>query len=216
MTFAVPFTCYVHDRQDADYIAQYVKDALTGDGRSVDVGLIQQISEALTPTVIHTDGGCDAAKDGLGAWAYTVHHPDGTYQEFSGTLIGSTNNRMEMFAVLKALETHVMGRPLLVISDSEYVIRGTTSWARNWVRNGWRNAKGEPVANKDLWLKLLALYQLHDVKFNHVKGHAGNTFNERCDVLCTSAMMAASKAITLGEKIDMDEGGPSYCKAYAG
>ena len=111
-------------------------------------------------------------------------------------------------AVLEALSAVPMGPPVLVFSDSEYVIKGTTVWARGWIKNGWLTADGKPVKNKDLWLKLIALHQLHDVQFQHVKGHAGHQYNELCDQLCTEAMAQATKDMLAGQQIMLDDGGP--------
>lgn len=155
------------------------------------------VEKAPSEIVIHTDGGCDRNKGGLGAWAYTVHYPTGSYEEQVGVEFETTNNRMEMMAVLKALEEMEIGVPIKVFSDSEYVVKGITVWSRNWVRNGWKTASGNPVINQDLWEPLLKLYQLHDVKFEWVKGHNGTEFNERCDQLCTEAMTEAHKKVLI-------------------
>jgi ribonuclease HI len=100
---------------------------------------------------------------------------------------------MEMIAVIRALETIEIGQKIKIYSDSEYLIKGCTQWARNWVKNGWKTYQGKDVINRDLWEILIALYQLHDVTFEWVKGHAGVEENERCDALCTATMQALHK-----------------------
>lgn len=181
--------------EDGASIRQAIIDMLVDHG--VEVHSAGTVQVAPSEIVIHTDGGCDRNKGGVGAWAYTVHHPDGTYDEQCGAEMETTNNRMEMTAVLKALEAMEIGVPIRVVADSEYVIKGITVWSRNWVRNGWRTASGSQVINKDLWEPLLKLYQLHDVKFEWVKGHTGAEFNERCDTLCTEAMAALHKKVLM-------------------
>lgn len=160
--------------------------------------------------IVYTDGGCDAKKDGIGAWAYLRVHPNGSVTESVGCYHGTTNNRMEMLAVINALAVIPEDVPVTVVSDSEYVIKGITVWIRNWVRNGWRSAGGGPVKNQDLWEILLALYKTRKVKFEHVKGHTGHPQNERCDALCTDAMIEGHKRLLNGESVDLDVGAPQY------
>ena len=169
---------------------------------------VDAFSTAETVTIF-TDGGAKASADNLGGWACIIEKADGTVIEQSGGVVNTTNNRMEMLAVIKALEQVEMGAPIVVVADSEYVIKGCTAWARNWKRNGWRTFAGEPVKNKDLWETLLALYSLHNIKFQHVKGHTGHPQNERCDQLCTEAMAAVNKAMLAGQPFEIDPFGPN-------
>ncbi len=99
----------------------------------------------------------------------------------------TTNNRMELTAALSALEA--LKRPCTVVlhTDSEYLRNGVTRWHQGWVRRNWRNAAGDPVANMDLWRRLLAAAALHQVEWRWVRGHAGDRMNERADVLATAA-----------------------------
>jgi ribonuclease HI len=146
-------------------------------------------------TTVWTDGGChNSGKDGLGAWAFLAHLPDGTEVVRSEASYGNTNNTMELRAVIEALKVLEMGPPILIRTDSEYVIKGVTLWVRNWVRNGWKTMNGTPVKNKELWEELVALYKLHNAKFEHVKGHVGHEWNEHVDELCTKAMQELHKA----------------------
>jgi ribonuclease HI len=107
--------------------------------------------------------------------------------------MGTTNNKMELQAVIEALKTIEFGRPIQVFCDSEYVVKGATMWARSWVRNGWMTKQGTPVANKELWVELLELYQLHDVELIHIPGHSGHEWNDYVDQLCTKAMQKLHK-----------------------
>jgi ribonuclease HI len=99
----------------------------------------------------------------------------------------TTNNRMELTAAAAALET--LKRPCRVVlhTDSEYVRNGITRWHTGWVRKNWRNAAGDPVANMDLWQRLLAAAKPHTIEWRWVRGHAGDVMNERADVLATRA-----------------------------
>ncbi len=178
------------DLMAADAIRLAILSTLRENGVSATSGTVE---EAPSTVVVHTDGGCDRNRNGIGAWAYTVHHVDGTYTEQAGYEWDTTNNRMELMAVINALSELEIGPQVTVVSDSEYVVKGTTVWSRNWVRNGWKTASGQPVINRDLWEPLIKLYQVHNVKFELVRGHTGNTFNERCDQLCTEAMTFAQK-----------------------
>ncbi len=193
--------------EEGEHVRDSILELLQANG--VEVHHASTVQKAPSEIVIHTDGGCDRNKGGLGAWAFTVHHPTGEYDEQVGHAFDTTNNRMEMTAVLKALEAVEIGVPIRVFCDSEYVVKGITVWSRNWVRNGWRTASGGTVINRDLWEPLLKLYQVHDVKFEWVKGHSGNEFNERCDALCTQAMAEAHKAVLLkAPTISPEEVGP--------
>ena len=96
------------------------------------------------------------------------------------------------------MRPYEIGPQIVIYSDSEYVIKGCTQWAKNWVKNGWKTYQGGQVINRDLWEILIALYQLHNVRFEWVKGHSGIPENERCDELCTAAMTALYKEALAG------------------
>ena len=141
-------------------------------------------SEA-SPVEIWTDGGCKP-NPGPGGWAAILRYRD-TERELTGADPATTNNRMELTAAAAALET--LKRPCTVVlhTDSEYVRNGITRWHTGWVRKNWRNAKGDPVANMDLWRRLLDAAKPHAIEWKWVRGHAGDTMNERADVLATAA-----------------------------
>ena len=134
---------------------------------------------------IWTDGGCKP-NPGPGGWAAILRFA-GVEKELSGAEPQTTNNRMELTAACAALET--LKRPCRVVlhTDSEYVKNGITRWHTGWVRRNWRNAAGDPVANMDLWQRLLAAEKQHQVEWKWVRGHASDPMNERADVLATRA-----------------------------
>jgi ribonuclease HI len=155
-------------------------------------------------TVVYTDGGCDAKRNGAGAWAFLVHPAHGPqFQRVEG-IMQTTNNRMELMAVIKALEELEIGPPIRVVSDSKYVIEGATKWHKNWRRNGWLTADGKAVKNRDLWEALVPLVQVHDVHFVHVKGHSGHEFNDHVDELCTIALIDVHALYMQGKTVPLD------------
>ena len=137
--------------------------------------------------VVYTDGAC-RGNPGPGGWAWAIPH--GRYA--SGAVGHTTNQRMEITAVLEALRALVPEGPeaIDVVSDSTYVVKCFTDrWWEGWRRRGWKNAQGKPVANRDLWEPLLALALAPEVPvtFRWVKGHSGDRWNDRVDELATLA-----------------------------
>jgi ribonuclease HI len=117
----------------------------------------------------------------------------GQEQVIVGRDTSSTNNKMEMTAAIKALEAVPQGLPIVIHSDSQYVIKGATEWLRGWKAKGWRKADGKPVMNQDLWLQMDALMVGREITWKWVKGHAGHTENERVDSLANwEAVRAAA------------------------
>ncbi len=134
---------------------------------------------------VWTDGGCKP-NPGPGGWAAILKF--GTVErELTGAEPVTTNNRMELTAAAEALEA--LTRPCTVVlhTDSEYLRNGITRWTTGWVRRRWKNAAGDPVANIDLWQRILAAAQRHEIDWRWVRGHSGDVMNERCDVLATKA-----------------------------
>jgi ribonuclease HI len=132
---------------------------------------------------LYTDGAC-SGNPGPGGWAYVLKHPaTGKMREASGGEASTTNNRMELTAVIEGLSALSKPTNVLLYSDSKYVLDGLEKWIVNWKRNGWRTASKEPVKNVDLWQALDAMRLRHDVSFHWVKGHDGHPENERCDQL---------------------------------
>ena len=137
-------------------------------------------------TVVYTDGAC-SGNPGPGGWAWAVA-PDGTRSDSGGEPV-TTNQRMEITAVLEAVRALVGEGPVEVVSDSSYVVNCfRDKWHVRWAANGWRNAKKQPVANADLWRPLIELVEANDVTFRWVKGHSGDALNDLVDQLAVAAI----------------------------
>lgn len=147
-------------------------------------------SDAAPIVEIWTDGGCKP-NPGPGGWAAILRF-GATEKELSGGDPATTNNRMELTAACEALEA--LKRPCRVAlhTDSEYVRNGISRWIHGWVRNNWRNAAKDPVANMQLWQRLLEATKRHEVEWHWVRGHAGDPMNERADRLATAARERAA------------------------
>jgi ribonuclease HI len=130
---------------------------------------------------IYTDGACkgNPGPGGWGAWLRSGDHE----RELWGGEAQTTNNRMELTAVIESLAALKTPCRVTLHLDSEYVRNGITSWIHNWKRRGWRTASNQAVKNVDLWQKLDAVTQVHKIDWRWVKGHAGNEGNERADAL---------------------------------
>lgn len=139
-------------------------------------------------TVVYTDGAC-SGNPGPGGWAWAVA-PDGEPSDSGGDAL-TTNQRMELLAVLEALRSLGVGSEagrIEVVSDSAYVVNCfRDGWWKTWQRNGWRNAKKQPVANADIWLPLVELVNAGEVRFRWVKGHSGDAMNDLVDALAVAA-----------------------------
>lgn len=137
---------------------------------------------------ISTDGSC-IGNPGPGAWAFVaVDEKTGEMLEVqSERFSNTTNQQMELSAVIAALRAFQdADRPLVIESDSQYVIKGITEWIQSWKRNNWRTAARKPVSNAHLWRELEGLVERRDISWQWVKGHAGNQSNERADALAYS------------------------------
>ena len=141
---------------------------------------------------IYTDGAARGNPDGPGGYGTVLEYTDSKGQlhtkEISQGYKKTTNNRMELMAVIAGLEA--LNRPceVEVYSDSQYVVNAFNQhWIEGWIKKGWKRGKNEPVKNIDLWKRLLAVKEKHQVKFIWVKGHDGHPQNERCDLLATTA-----------------------------
>jgi ribonuclease HI len=142
--------------------------------------------------VIYTDGACKG-NPGPGGWGVLLRSPDGSEKELFGGELGTTNNRMEMTAVIEALTA--LKRPCAVVLhlDSQYVLKGITEWLADWKAKGWKTAAKQPVKNVDLWQRLDALVSTsgHTIDWRWVKGHAGDPGNERADALANKGVEKA-------------------------
>ena len=153
---------------------------------------------------IYTDGAARGNPDGTGGYGSVLEYVDTKgelhVKEISQGYVRTTNNRMELMAVIAGLEA--LNRPCTVevYSDSQYVVNAFNKhWVDGWLKKGWKRGKNEPVKNVDLWKRLLAAKEKHSVTFHWVKGHDGHPQNERCDELATTAAD--------GDKPLGDEGG---------
>lgn len=134
---------------------------------------------------IFTDGAC-SGNPGPGGWGAVLRY-EGREKELSGGEKETTNNRMELTAVIEALSALRQPCRVKLVTDSKYVADGILmGWAESWQKNGWKKADKKPALNVDLWERLLALLKIHSVEIEWVKGHAGHPENERCDQLATA------------------------------
>jgi ribonuclease HI len=136
--------------------------------------------------IIYTDGAC-SGNPGPGGWGALLQYADHE-QELSGGEPATTNNRMEMMAVIEALNALKQPVRAVVHTDSQYVQKGISEWIHGWKRKGWKTSTGAPVKNVDLWKALDAVAQVHEVEWKWVKGHAGHPENERVDRLAREAV----------------------------
>lgn len=141
---------------------------------------------------VFTDGACQG-NPGPGGWGAILRY-NGVEKELSGGDPETTNNRMELMAVISALEALKEPCEVTLCSDSQYVCNAISKgWVRSWKKNGWRRSNKEPALNPDLWELLLQQLDRHHVTVNWVKGHAGHPENERCDRLAVTAAERAKK-----------------------
>lgn len=137
--------------------------------------------------IIYTDGAC-SGNPGPGGWGTILMYKD-TKKEISGYKENTTNNVMEITAVIEGLKLLKESCKVQIYSDSAYVVNAFNQhWIENWIKKNWQNSKKEPVKNKELWLELYALVKQHEVKFIKVKGHSDNEFNNKCDELARNAI----------------------------
>ena len=131
--------------------------------------------------IIYTDGAC-RGNPGPGGWGVILNYK-GKIKELYGAEKHTTNNRMELMAVIQALESLTRPCSVQLNSDSIYVLKGITDWMHNWKKRGWKTAARTPVKNEDLWRRLDAAITKHKVEWKWVKGNSGDTGNDRADVL---------------------------------
>ena len=138
-------------------------------------------------TIIYTDGAC-SGNPGKGGWGLIILR-DEKVLEYFGFNNNTTNNRMEMTAIIQGLSKCKKDEDIILYSDSKYVLSGIKDWMLNWKQNDWKTVKNKPIKNKDLWLLIDECIQKKDnVKFRHVKAHNGDLYNERADYLAKYAI----------------------------
>ena len=138
------------------------------------------------PVEIYTDGAC-SGNPGPGGWGALLRYK-GRERTLSGGESSTTNNRMELMAAIRSLETLTRPCRVTLYTDSEYVRKGITQWLPNWKQRGWRTADKRPVKNADLWKRLDNAVTRHDIKWRWVRGHSGHPENERADALARQAI----------------------------
>tara|TARA_B100000427_G_scaffold78076_1_gene63649 strand:+ start:91 stop:525 length:435 start_codon:yes stop_codon:yes gene_type:complete len=135
---------------------------------------------------IYTDGAC-SGNPGKGGWGVYLKI-DNEEIQLNGAKDNTTNNRMELTAVIEALKYLKCKSNINLFTDSKYVMQGIEEWIHNWKKNDWKTSKKEPVKNKELWIELDKLVSLHNIQWKWVKGHSGDYGNERADYLATTAI----------------------------
>ena len=135
---------------------------------------------------IFTDGACKG-NPGPGGWGAILRYGT-TEKEIYGASKNTTNNIMELTAVIESLKNLKKPCELIITTDSKYVKNGITEWIHNWKKNGWRTASKKEVKNKELWIELDSLIQIHSITWDWVKGHSGHPENERADLLANVAI----------------------------
>jgi ribonuclease HI len=135
---------------------------------------------------IFTDGAC-SGNPGVGGYG-VILRSNKREKELSGCEPMTTNNRMELVAVIKALEALKKPCRVKIFTDSNYVVQGITAWVFRWLKNNWRNTQKQEVSNRDLWERLINLTKLHDIEWEWIRGHEGYPENERCDKLARLAI----------------------------
>lgn len=147
-------------------------------------------STALRPVMLFTDGAC-SGNPGPGGWAFILYDPvSGKELEESGAEAETTNNRMELMAVIEGLRRLKRPTAVELFTDSVYVGKGLTEWLPKWKHNGWRTGRrgsGGSVKNQDLWIELDGLIEQHKLVYTRVAGHSGHPQNDRCDRLAVAA-----------------------------
>lgn len=142
--------------------------------------------------VIYTDGAC-SGNPGPGGWGVVMYH-GGKTKELCGGERDTTNNRMEMMATIKAIEAikPTYSGPIVLFTDSTYVLKGITEWIHGWKKRGWKKADKKPVVNADLWKQLDRLNAARDINWQWVKGHSGDAGNEKADELARQGIPGRS------------------------
>jgi len=163
------------------------------------VGVAARTESTICPgssstSTVYTDGAC-LGNPGPGGYCAIVRVSGQPERVVSGGKARTTNNEMELTAAAEGLKLAVSqaASEVTVVTDSEYLVKGMTSWVRGWIRNGWKTSKGEPVKNRGLWEELHRLSQGRSVSWSWVRGHVGHPENERCDTLAVAAAQEAAR-----------------------
>lgn len=161
---------------------------------AVDLSAIEPNATDSNAVQLFSDGGC-RGNPGPGGWGVILRW--GAHErELNGFDLHTTNNRMELMAVIAGLEALKRPAQVAVTTDSQYVRNGMTQWIQGWLRNGWKTAARKPVQNADLWQRLLDAAKPHTIEWHWVRGHQGHAENERADALANAAMDARGATTT--------------------
>ena len=146
------------------------------------------MSDEPTQVQLYTDGAC-SGNPGPGGWAYVLRHMESNSErEASGGEADTTNNQMELRAVIEGLSVLNRKSVVEVYSDSKYVLNGLSEWMDGWKKRGWKTAAKKPVKNRELWEQLDELRSKHNLRYHWIKGHNEHPENERCDALAVAAI----------------------------
>lgn len=153
--------------------------------------------------IIYTDGSARGNPNGPGGYGTVICYIDKNgilhERQYSQGYIKTTNNRMELMAAIAGLEVLIKPCNVTLYSDSQYLVKAfNEGWLNSWIKKGWKGSNNKPVKNRDLWERLLNAVKPHNVTFVWVKGHAGHEYNERCDMLATSAADSDNRIIDEG------------------
>ncbi len=143
-------------------------------------------NENQKPVEVYTDGAC-RGNPGPGGWGALLRYGN-TEKELYGYEADSTNNKMELMAAIRGLEALTRSCDVVLTTDSQYVRQGITKWIHGWKKKNWKTAQKKPVKNKELWQRLDAAAEKHNVQWNWVKGHSGHVENDRADELANRAI----------------------------
>jgi len=144
---------------------------------------------------IFTDGAC-SGNPGPGGYGAILKYKE-KIKEISGCEKTTTNNRMELTAIIQALKQIKRPCKIRIMTDSTYVVNGITKWIHGWIKRNWINSEKKPVLNKDLWVELYKLTKPHQIEWKWIKGHQGHKENERCDELARSAIKNCMKSFEI-------------------
>jgi ribonuclease HI len=148
----------------------------------------------MTKWIAYTDGACAPSNPGPAGWGAVLIAPDGTETDHFGFIGLGTNQIAELTAAVEGLMLAPAGAEVELVSDSQYVLKGLSEWRAGWERKGWRNSKGEPVANLALWKQLFAVADARRVSVRWVRGHNGDRCNEKADVLANKALALKTRS----------------------
>ena len=144
-------------------------------------------ADAKPRVLLFTDGAC-SGNPGPGGWSFVLQHPaTGKELARSGAELQTTNNRMELQAVIEGLRVLTRASSVDLTSDSQYVLHGLKDWITSWKKRGWKTADKKPVKNQDLWMQLDELKAPHEIRFHWIRGHYEHPENDRCDQMAVAA-----------------------------